>query len=54
MVSIRGDANDSISRGHIGFKGNAIANGHHFSGPTSDPALLIGLLLALDDAGLVS
>lgn len=30
-----------------------IADAHHFIRPGSDPALLIGLLLALDDAGLV-
>ena len=31
-----------------------IADAHHFIRPGSDPALLIGLLLALDDAGLVN
>ena len=30
-----------------------IADSHHFIRPGSDPALLIGLLLALDEAGLV-
>ena len=32
----------------------AIADAHHFIRPGSDPALLIALLLALDDAGLVN
>jgi anaerobic selenocysteine-containing dehydrogenase len=31
-----------------------IADAHHFIRPGSDPALLIGLLLALDEAGLVN
>ena len=31
-----------------------IADAHHFIRPGSDPALLAGLLLALDDAGLVA
>ena len=32
----------------------AIADAHHFIRPGSDPALLVALLLALDDAGLVN
>ena len=32
----------------------AVADAHHFIRPGSDPALLIGLLLAMDEAGLVA